>query len=255
MLKITTDTMRALGCVLLTTLVASHAAAQAQGGSSTASSGSRSYAVPSAPPNPTPTPAPAASSTLAPEAETEMPDIIYIQPFVGGAYVHLKALDASNFDITSTDPAGDVIVTAKGTGVHYGVAAGLNVVFIHIGGRVSFTDVGDFTLNTAQLEAAIVPKLGPIEPSVRVGIGYAWQGEANYGNYQDQTTVYGLAIGGGFGLDVRASQVVGIGIAADFDILNMSRSTDVTQVTTIKAESGSAVGIQLALTAHLTIHI
>lgn len=257
--KITTDTRCTLGwtlgCVLLMMGLSTEAAAQASGGSTTSTTTTRSYAVPVAPPNPTPAPTAAASAPPAAEPESGLPDIIYIQPFVGGAYVHLKALDASNFDITSTDPAGDVIVTAKGTGLHYGVAAGLNVVFIHIGGRVSFTDVGDFTLNTAQLEAALVPKLGPIEPSIRVGIGYAWQGDANYGDYQDQTTVYGLAIGGGFGLDVRAGQVVGIGVAADFDILNMSRSTDVTQVTTIKAESGSAVGIQLALTAHVTIHI
>jgi hypothetical protein len=184
-----------------------------------------------------------------------MPDIIYIQPFVGGAYVHLKALNASNFNITSTDPAGDVIVTAKGSGVHYGVAAGLNIVFIHIGGRVSTTKVPTFTLNTAELEVALAPKLGPVEPSVRLGIGYAWQGNAHYGNYTSQTQVYGLAIGAGFGLDVRLGQLVGIGVAADLDILNMSRSTDVTTVTTIKAADGSAVGIQLALTGHLTIHI
>lgn len=256
--KTTTDTMRALGCVLLLTGLAAHASAQTTGGSTTTSTTTRSYAVPAAPANPTPTAAPAPQPTRSLPADTEsgLPDILYIQPFLGGAYVHLKALDASNFDINSMDPSvDDVVVTAKGQGFHYGVAAGLNIVFIHLGGRVSFTDVGDFTLNTAQLEAAIAPKIGPVEPSVRLGIGYAWQGDANYGNYQDQTTVYGLAIGAGFGLDIRLGQALGIGVAGDIDVLNMSRSTDVTQVTTIKAESGSAVGIQLALTGHLTIHI
>jgi len=247
--KITTDTLRALGCVLLVMSAATQAAAQASGGS-------RSYAVPAAPSNPAPAAASTAGATQAAEPQSGMPDILYIQPFVGGAYVHLKALDASNFDITSMDPSvSDVVVTAKGTGLHYGVAAGLNIVFIHLGGRVSLTDVGKFTLNTAQLEVALAPKIGPVEPSVRFGIGYAWQGDANYGDYQSETSVYGLAIGGGFGLDIRAGQVVGFGIAADVDILNMSRSTDVTEVTTIKAESGSAVGIQLALTGHMTIHI
>lgn len=182
--------------------------------------------------------------------------VLYIQPFVGGAYAHLTALDASNFDINSTDTAAeDVVVTSKGSGLRYGAAAGLNLLFVHLGARLAFTETDAFTLGTAVAEVALVPRLGPIEPSVRLGIGYAWQGNANYGNYTEQTSVYGLALGAGLGLDIRLGQVVGIGAAVDADLLNMSRSTDLGNATTIDAQSGNAVGVQVAVTGHLTLHI
>lgn len=241
------------------------AAAQNYGTGTTASprtTSSPNYAAP-APARTTPSaaaapaPAPAArQQSAAPASDSGLPDLLYIQPFVGGAYVHLKALDADNFDINSMDPnVQDVVVTSKGSGLRYGIAAGLNIIFIHVGGRLAFTQTSAFTLGTAMFEVALVPKLGPIEPSVRLGIGYAWQGDANYGNYQDQTDVYGLALGAGFGLDVRLGQVVGIGVALDADVLNMSRSTNVGDITTINAADGNAVGIQVALTGHLTLHI
>jgi hypothetical protein len=175
---------------------------------------------------------------------------------VGGGYAHLKALDASNFDINSTDTAvDDVVVTSKGSGVRYGVAGGVNLLFIHLGARLAFTETDAFTLGTAVVEVALVPRLGPIEPSVRLGIGYAWLGNANYGNYTEQTSVYGLAVGAGLGLDIRLGKVLGIGAAVDADVLNMSRSTDVGSISTIDAKSGSAVGVQVAVTGHVTLHI
>lgn len=263
---------RSVAVGLLTTTLAMAcpiASAQSYGTGAPAQPSAQPAPVQSAPPTPryaSPPPpvqpAPAAPAQPAPRATPAAGDddsssyILYVQPFVGGGYAHLKALDASNFNIESTDTAvDDVVVTSKGSGVRYGVAGGVNLLFVHLGGRLAFTETDAFTLGTAVVEVALVPRLGPIEPSVRLGIGYAWQGNANYGNYTKQTSVYGLAVGAGFGLDVRLGKVVGIGAALDADVLNMSRSTDLGDATTIDAQSGNAVGVQVAVTGHLTLHI
>ncbi len=223
-----------------------------------ASSASPTYAAPPAPAQPMP----ARQVALAPaprQAESKLPDLLYIQPFVGFGYANMKSFDSDNFDPEMIDPNAnpeDFAKTTKGSGLRYGFAAGLNIIFIHLGGRLGFTQTNGFTLGTIQAEVALVPKLGPIEPSVRVGLGYAWLGDPSYSSdIRDATDVYGLALGAGLGLDARLGQVVGIGIALDADVLNMSRSTDPSKITTIKVEEGSAVGVQVALTGHLTLHI
>lgn len=227
-------------------------AAQAATSGGPAPGASRRYvAPPPAVPNRAQPPAPHAAR---PAEESTLPDVIYIQPFVGYGIVRMRAFDADKISI-ETNGLDDVLVPTEGEGLRYGVAGGINIVFVHLGLRLASTETQDFSLGTIQLEAALAPRLGPIEPSLRVGIGYAWQGNANYGNYQEQTSVYGLTAGVGIGLDVRLGQVVGIGVAVDGDFLNMSRSTDVTQLKTINAADGAAIGAQVAFTGHLTLHI
>jgi hypothetical protein len=248
--------------VLLFAGLTSAAHAQTYGTTSGRPAGSASptYAAPPAPVQPAPAPARQAAPAAPPaRSESKLPDLLYIQPFIGVGYANLKSFDSDNFDPEMIDPSADptdFAKTTKGSGLRYGVAAGLNIIFLHLGGRVGFTQTNGFTLGTAQLEVALVPRLGPIEPSVRVGLGYAWLGDPNYtSEIKKATSVYGLALGAGLGLDARLGQVVGIGIALDADVLNMSRSTDPGTITMVRVEEGTAVGVQVAFTGHLTLHI
>ena len=68
-----------------------------------------------------------------------------------------------------------------------------------------------------------------VEPYLRVGAGYAWQGDANYTvttagvTTQPATTVYGWAIDAALGVDIFLANWFTIGAGIGLDVLNMTR--------------------------------
>ena len=113
-------------------------------------------------------------------------------------------------------------------------------------------------MRDAGLDIGLHLPIPVIQPYVRVGVGYAWMGDADYADPMlSQTDVYGYTIDAGLGLDIKLARFLSLGAGFDAAFLNMTRqSLSDGNVTGVDIqEDGDAVGLQIRLHAQLTLHI
>lgn len=188
-----------------------------------------------------------------PREEREEPrkPVFYMEGGFGYSYIDMRALDTSNFL-----PAVEEV---QGSGYCVTVGTGFRLSFIQLGGRAALASYPNFEFGVALIEAGIRIVTPSIEPWFRVGIGYGWQGDANYETPGVSTTdVYGLAYNGAFGLDIFLNRIIAIGVGLEGDVLNLTRQRvdmgdEVDRVDF--SQDGDAVGIQARLHAHIGLHI
>lgn len=198
--------------------------------------------------------APAPAPRPAPPPPTPRTDIIYVELIGGYSFVNMRALrNPENFF--------PEIVPISGSGYAAGLAAGIRLSILTIGGRATLASYAGFEVGTVAAELTLRLPTGVVEPWIRAGFGYGWLGEANYEfPGRSETSVYGYVIQGGLGVDVYLGKVVSIGGGFDLDILNMSRQPlpgadppaspgefDLTQ-------DGNAVGLQIRAHGTVTFH-
>lgn len=214
-----------------------------------------------APPPPAPAPPPPAPAQPAAEPEEEgdgrAADIIWIEAGFGYSYVDLVQFDNSNL-IPNAD-------RFSGSGYAATLAAGFRISFLTLGARGSLASYSEFEVGTAVFDVAIRLPFPTIEPYFRAGIGYGWVGAADYDVPADSdTSVFGLVVEAGAGLDFYLDKIFAIGVGMDGAFLNLSRqrleecegvTSDECQPDNINLEEdGDGVGLQLRAHAHASLH-
>jgi len=192
-------------------------------------------------------------------------DFIWIEAFGGIANVNLVAFGGT---ASETDPSSgtEVFHPVSGTGPMFGGALGFRVWWLAIGARTTFASYDAFQIGTIGGEAQLRLPIPVVEPYIRAGFGYAWQGNATYSvssagvSEQHATTVYGWAFNAAVGFDIFLVNWFTIGAGVGLDVLNMARQTDpraacmgVTDF--CPGHAGDAVGYQLSGYGQIGFHI
>lgn len=201
------------------------------------------------------TPAPVVEEEEA-EGDGRDVDFIYLEVEGGVANVNLIAFGGEE-DFTMSGPSGDTFSSVASTGGYFGAGVGFRVFWLAIGGRFNFALHDTFQLGIVGGDATLRFPIPIVEPYIRAGFGYAWQGNATYTVNMpamppvvQSTTVYGWAFDAAVGFDIYLANWFTIGAGIGLDILNMARQTDprmmcmgLTDICPSRA--GDAVGYQL----------
>jgi hypothetical protein len=196
-------------------------------------------------------------------------DFLWIEAFGGVSYVNLVQFTNNAFSGTSSN---GVFNQTSGTGAIAGAALGFRVWWIAVGARASVSGYPDqgganpspgFQLGTVGGEVALRLPIPVVEPYIRAGFGYAWQGGAHANTTSgvtiDQTNTYGWAFNAALGLDIFLTNWFTIGAGVGFDVLNMARQTSPTAHCMSPTEfcptnAGDAVGYQVSGFAQIGFH-
>jgi len=207
-----------------------------------------------APPPPAPAPPPAPREE---EGDGRAADILWIEAGFGYSYANLIQFSNDNFIPSAQE--------LKGSGYMATVAAGFRISILTLGARGSLGSYPGFDVGTAVFDVALRLPLPTIEPYIRGGVGYGWIGSADYGAPElSETSTYGLVGEAGAGLDIYFDKVFAIGAGFDAAFLNLSRQRadqcsgtmdPNCMIDTVDfEETGDALGLQLRLHAHASLH-
>ena len=188
-----------------------------------------------------------------PDEEEEDEDswgVFYLQALGGYSFANVVQFSQENFVPEATE--------LSGSGLFGGVGAGFRIYWITLGAQATLASYFGFELGTVGLDVGLHLPIPVVQPYLRVGIGYAWMGDADYTDPMlSRTDVYGYAIDAGLGLDIKLARFLSLGAGFDAAFLNMTRQAlsdgNVTGVDI--QEDGDAVGLQIRLHAQLTFHI
>jgi hypothetical protein len=188
-----------------------------------------------------------------PDEEEEDEDswgVFYLQALGGYSFANVAQFSQENFVPEATE--------LSGSGLFGGVGAGFRIYWITFGAQATLASYFGFELGTVGLDIGLHLPIPVVQPYLRVGIGYAWMGDADYSDPMlSRTDVYGYAIDAGLGLDIKLARFLSLGAGFDAAFLNMTRQAlsdgNVTGVDI--QEDGDAVGLQIRLHAQLTFHI
>lgn len=176
--------------------------------------------------------------------------VFYLQALGGYSFANVVQFSQENFVPEATE--------LSGSGLFGGVGAGFRIYWITLGAQATLASYFGFELGTVGLDVGLHLPIPVVQPYLRVGIGYAWMGDADYSDPMlSRTDVYGYAIDAGLGLDIKLARFLSLGAGFDAAFLNMTRQAlsdgNVTGVDI--QEDGDAVGLQIRLHAQLTFHI
>lgn len=208
-------------------------------------------------PAPAPPPPPPAPPPREEEGDGRAADILWIEAGFGYSYANLIQFSSNNFI-----PSADEL---NGSGYMATLAAGFRISILTLGARGSLASYSGFDVGTAVFDVALRLPLPTIEPYIRGGIGYGWIGDANYDEpSMSDTSVYGLVGEAGAGLDIYFDKVFAIGGGIDAAFLNLARQRADQCTGTMDPncmidtvnfeEDGDAVGLQLRVQAHASLH-
>lgn len=196
-----------------------------------------------------PAPAPRAAE---PAAEPRRSEILWLEAIGGYGFVNMRAISYKNLYPS--------VVPLSGSGFGAGVAAGVRLSIITLGGRATLGSYSGFEVGTAAAEITLRIPTPVVEPYVRAGFGYGWLGTANY-DYprRSETSVYGYVFQGAVGLDIYLGKVVAIGGGFDVDILSLARQPLTVGSGTVPpgvdlTKDGNAVGLQLRGHVAVSLH-
>lgn len=182
-------------------------------------------------------------------------DILWIEAFVGYSYANLIQFRQENFLPEAA--------TLESSGYTAGGAAGFRVKFLMIGARAGIGAYDGFDIGTILAEIHLRLPVPVVEPYIRAGFGFAWLGTVNYDSPKDsETTVNGLAVDAGLGLDVYLGDYFAVGGGIDASFLNMTRQSiamgcnagDCSPTTVDLEEDGDSIGLQIRATVHASLH-
>ena len=135
----------------------------------------------------------------------------------------------------------------------------LVIYFLTLGARATIASYFGFEIGTAGVDIALHLPIPFVSPYLRVGLGYAWMGDADWDDPGlSSTDVTGLVADVGLGLNIKLARILSLGVGFDAAFLNLGRQSirDGGMIADVNLEeTGDAVGFQLRLHAHLTLHI
>lgn len=189
-------------------------------------------------------------------------DFLWLEVEGGVSYVNLIAFQQNRFSsggVTITNPSFEEI---EGVGPMVGVALGFRIFFLALGARATLASYPGFEIGTVGGEVQFRLPTPIVEPWIRVGAGYAWQGSANYEAPMasaSATTVYGWTINAALGLDWFVTWWFSIGFGVSLDVLNMTRQANPTlpcmsPTEFCPSQPGDAIGAQARGVLQLGLH-
>jgi hypothetical protein len=185
--------------------------------------------------------------------DTSRHELLVLEAIGGYGYVNMRSISYANLYPS--------VVPLSGEGFAGGVAAGLRLSILTIGGRATLASYPGFEVGTAAGEITLRLPTPTVEPWIRAGVGYGWLGQANYDfPRRSDTSVYGYVFQGAIGVDIYLGKVVAIGGGFDVDILNMSRqplpttSGFVSPTGVDLTKDGNAVGLQIRGHVAVSLH-
>ncbi len=184
------------------------------------------------------------------EEEEDSWGVFYVQALAGYSYANVVQFSQENFI-----PEAEEL---SGSGLYGGLGVGFRLYWMTLGAQATIASYFGFELGTVGLDVGLHLPIPVVRPYVRVGVGYAWMGDADYMDPALSTTdVYGYAIDAGLGLDIKLARFLSLGAGFDAAFLNMTRQglTDGNVTGVDIQEDGDAVGLQIRLHAQLTFHI
>ena len=184
-----------------------------------------------------------------PEGDGRDVDFIWFELEGGVSTVDLIAFRDTNFvSLAAGEPAFDNL---RGTGPMAGLGVGFRIYWLTVGARGTYANYQNFDIGTIGGDLALRFPIPVVEPYIRAGLGYAWQGQANYRDpAMSATTVYGWSFDAALGVDIYLANWFTIGAGAGLNLRHMSRQSDPRQpcmgATDIcPGNPGDAVGYQL----------
>lgn len=185
------------------------------------------------------------------EEEGDGRDVDFLWIELQGGVSNVNLVQFSNANFADVAGGASVFNEVYGTGPVIGLGVGFRVWWLAVGARTTFAIYDGFQIGTVGGEATLRFPIPVVEPWIRVGFGFAWQGDANYRMYaSSNTTTYGWVFQPMLGLDIYLANWFTIGGGFGVDILNMSRQRDPTVdcmgVTDVcPGAPGDALGLQL----------
>lgn len=170
-------------------------------------------------------------------------DLLWIGPELGLSIVNLKMISYDGLLPSEVD--------VKGSGLGFGLAAGVKLKILSAGLHLAVGQYAEFDVWTLNLDGQLRIPLGSVEPYLRLGLGYAFLGAFD-GSVDSQVDVDGWDLKAGFGIDVYANDYLSLGGGVDFTILNLTSSVSPTAVDLTK--DGAAVGLSIFLGGRAALH-
>jgi hypothetical protein len=199
---------------------------------------------------------------------------VWLNADVGTAYVNLESFNSTAL----------ALQRSSSTGPEFGVGAGVRLIFLTAGLRLSDLQLSAFNLWEINAEAAFHVRVWRIDPYFGARGGYAFVGNLNSdsvtvasGGSASSVAVHGVDVGPMIGIDVYLAKLVSLGVDGQAQFLFIQRPP--APIPTVPSsvppqlrpmaqaqldaqvmsnplyqQSGSSVGLGLTLTAHLGIH-
>ncbi|MBN8613357.1 MAG: hypothetical protein J0L92_22375 [Deltaproteobacteria bacterium] len=194
----------------------------------------------------------AAPAEAAEEDEGDGRDVDFLWIEVQGGISNVNLVQFQNQNFADVAAGAEVFNEVYGTGPAVALGVGFRIWWLAVGARASFAAYDTFQIGTVGGELTLRLPVPIVEPWVRVGFGYGWQGDASYqsGVTARETTTYGWAFQAGLGVDIYLIRWLTVGAGFGLDVLNMTRQRDpsvmcmgVTDV--CPSMNGDALGLQL----------
>lgn len=209
-------------------------------------------------------PSPRSTTEAAPSTSPASPDeeqeaeeeesgdgVLYIQALGGYSYANLVQFRSDNFIPSAEERSG--------SGAFGGIGVGARFAWFTLGARATVARFADFDLGGVGADIGVHFPVPFIQPYIRVGIGFAWLGTANFSEPRlSDTDVHGLYVDSGAGVDLRLLSWLSLGAGFDVAFLNLGRQSvrDAGTVNMVNfEEDGDGAGLQIRVHAQATIHI
>lgn len=199
---------------------------------------------------------------------------VWLNADVGAAYVNMTSFSSSSLALQQ----------ASSSGAAFGAGAGVRLLFLTAGVRVTDLQLSAFNLWELNAEAAFHTRIWRIDPYFGVRGGYAFVGTLNSDAVQTATgqsassvSVHGFDIGPTVGIDFYLAKYISLGVDGDAQFLFIQRPP--VPIPTVPSsvppalrpmaqqmldqqvmsnplyqQSGSSVGLGLTFMAHLGVH-
>lgn len=193
----------------------------------------------------------ASESESGEEEEASGDGILYLQALGGFSYANLVQFRSDNFIPSAEERAG--------SGAFGGAAVGVRLWWFTLGARATLARFADFDLGGVGADVGLHFPVPFIQPYLRVGLGYAWLGTANFSEPRlSDTDVHGLYVDTGAGVDLRLLSWFSLGAGFDVAFLNLGRQKvqDAGTVNMVNfEEDGDGAGLQIRVHLQATFHL
>ncbi len=182
-------------------------------------------------------------------------DLPFVDARVGAAYADVLAF--------SNDSLIPGVTEFRGWGSHFGATAGLRFGPVAFGARADLSRFSAFDIGTLGGLVELRLPIPVVQPYARLGFGYAWLGDlhatSSLAHCDPASTstacpsVRGWTLSGGAGVDFWIGRYLTAGAGLDVYVLNLTRSASPTTVNF--EQTGDSVGLQVAASVQLGLHI
>jgi hypothetical protein len=174
---------------------------------------------------PPPTPNPSETVARLERAEREDSgrglEFVWIDVEGGYEYLSLQAFHSGSL-------LDGAVLEDSGSGLSLGAGAGVRLVFVTLGARFRIAQLSDWNLWTLGGELGLHLPFGALEPSFRVGVGYAAlanpSAEGLPGLDSGDVDVSGIDARLGANLDYYVNPLLSFGVRGSFEVLALWRA-------------------------------